>query len=419
MIKHILTIIRNERRSNIPLILELALVLGVLWYIIDGLYVTAKTYMMPTGFDTEHTYLLKLGEIAPSSDLYVERSGADKMNDFRTIYERISRAPMVEAAAISWNSTPHCGSNSMKGMVLDTTIAEDVLDRLITPSFLDVFGYTSPYHTREEMKERLSSGDILVSQSVAKLLVGEGQERSLIGQKLRYSFDETEEVPLTVGGIIGNVRYDHFWRYDRFMAGDITPLIHDDEAHGSILHAEISVRIRPEEDYDVPRRFREAMEDQLHLGNIYLQSITPFDDIRSLFQRDSWREVKNQSVLAGFLLVNIILGMAGIFWFRTQQRRREIGLRLSLGDTPMGVLGQYYLEGALLLLVSTLLPMAVMYALAHYEVLDVRMQDFTAGRYFTGLGISLGLTMLMIILGISVPAHRAISVSPSEVLRGE
>ncbi len=419
MIKHILTIIRNERRSNLPLVLELALVLGVLWYIADSLYITAKTYFMPTGFDTEHTYLIKLGEISPNSNLYVERSGAEKMADFRNIYERIVNAPMVEASALSWNATPHCGANSFKGLMLDTIIVKSVLDRLITPSFLDVFGYTSPYHTREEMKQCLSSGDILVSQSVAKLLVGEGQERSLIGQKLRYSFDETGEVPLTVGGIIGDVRYDHFWRYNRFMARDITPLIQDDEAHGSILHSEISVRIHPEEDYDVPRRFREAMEEQLRLGNIYLQSITPFDDIRTLFQRDSWREVKNQSVLAGFLLINIILGMAGIFWFRTQQRRREIGLRLSLGDTPRGVLGQYYLEGALLLIVSALPVMVAMWLLWHYEVLEVEMYPLSLERYLMGLGISLGLMMLMIILGIWLPGHRAVRLSPSEVLRGE
>lgn len=417
MFQHIITIIRNERRNNLFLIIELMLVLGVLWYIADSLYITAKTYFMPTGFDTEHTYLIKLGEISPNSDLYLERSGAEKMADFRNIYERITNAPMVEASALSWNATPHCGSNSFKGLMLDTIIVKSVLDRLITPSFLDVFGYTSPFLSRREMKERLTSGDLLVSQSVAKKLAGEGQESSIVGKQVYYTFDEERGTPLTIGGIIGNVRYDHFSRYDRFFASDITPLINSDEAYGSILHTELSVRIRPEEDYDLPRRFREAMQTQLRLGNIYLESITPLSEIRTLFQKDSWREVKNQSILAAFLLLNIILGVTGVFWFRTQQRRQEIGLRLSLGDTPIGILSKYYLEGLLLLTISAIPTMITMYALAHYEILDTTLQPFTTLRYIVGLGVCLGAMMVMIALGISVATYRGIRVSPSEVLR--
>lgn len=72
MFKHILTIIKNERRQNIGLWIELLIVALSLWYIVDNVYVTLNNYYKPLGFDTEHTYIIRLGLLNESSYEYVK-----------------------------------------------------------------------------------------------------------------------------------------------------------------------------------------------------------------------------------------------------------------------------------------------------------------------------------------------------------
>ena len=46
---------------------------------------------------------------------------------------------------------------------------------------------------------------------------------------------------------------------------------------------------------------------------------------------------RRKNWMMGFLLVNILLGIVGTFWFRTQHRRGELGLRVAVGSTRMGL----------------------------------------------------------------------------------
>ena len=51
MIKHILSIIWNQRRSNGWIFAELLVVAGVFWLMVDMFYVDTRTYYSPLGFD--------------------------------------------------------------------------------------------------------------------------------------------------------------------------------------------------------------------------------------------------------------------------------------------------------------------------------------------------------------------------------
>lgn len=54
MIRHILTLIWNQRRSNVWIFLELLLVAAILWVVTDALVVDLYTYHRPLGLDTRN-----------------------------------------------------------------------------------------------------------------------------------------------------------------------------------------------------------------------------------------------------------------------------------------------------------------------------------------------------------------------------
>ena len=65
MIKHILKIIWNQRRSNVWIFMELLLVVAIFWVMMDSLFVDVSTYKAPLGFDITNVYKVNLGKISP------------------------------------------------------------------------------------------------------------------------------------------------------------------------------------------------------------------------------------------------------------------------------------------------------------------------------------------------------------------
>ncbi len=77
--------------------------------------------------------------------------------------------------------------------------------------------------------------------------------------------------------------------------------------------------------------------DRLYqVGNLYLLDITPFVHLREICELEDMNEWKTQLCVLGFLLLNIFLGVIGTFWFRTQQRRKEIAFEAGNGKPSTG-----------------------------------------------------------------------------------
>ena len=83
MQKKLFTQIRNEWRGNLWLALELLVVSVVMWYIIDLLYCRLATYLEPRGFNTEHCYLIRMGQLTDKSPDY--RPDSKTADDIRTL----------------------------------------------------------------------------------------------------------------------------------------------------------------------------------------------------------------------------------------------------------------------------------------------------------------------------------------------
>ena len=117
-----------------------------------------------------------------------------------------------------------------------------------------------------------------------------------------------------------------------------------------------------------------------------------------------------------FLMVNIFLGVIGTFWFRTQQRRSEIGLRQALGASRRSIFTQLITEGIILLAV-VIIPTVIVLINAWY--LDLLSPNGSVTRFLFCMLTTWLLTMLMIIVGIWYPAWQATKVKPADVLHEE
>lgn len=144
---------------------------------------------------------------------------------------------------------------------------------------------------------------------------------------------------------------------------------------------------------------------------IYSQRLYPFDR----------RRERGENPCGGscFLLANIFLGIIGTFWFRTEYRKGEMGLRMALGSTRRQLNSIMVGEGVLLLVLAFIPSLLISFNIAHMDLIDTYQLPFTWLRFAICGGITFVLIVLMIICGVWYPARSTARLEPAEALHYE
>ncbi len=407
----------NEWRSNLWVVMEFIIVSVVLWYIVDYFYATASIYNRDRGFNTDHCYLLSLYEVTDKSPLYVEgRTDDDKIADKLEIMERLRRRPEVEAVSYSASSYHYNGSNSYITLQTDTIIANG-LQRLATPDFVKVFRYEGiDGETPDELARQLEEGKFLFTDNFFRngsKLGSAGPRMSEIDRNdIHFPDDSTL---FTAGTALKPMRYDDYSTWD--VAVLVGPAVAGNES--LLFMKELCIRVRPDMDKGIVDQLMEEAQSQFHVGNYLLTNVQSFDDIRRNYHTFNTSQIRNYVTGMSFLLLNIFLGLLGIFWFRTQQRVREIALRKVNGATDSSVFRRLVTEGVILLCIATVPALITDYFLATHEIATWADGYFGWGRLFICAGIAFLLMTLMVVLGIWFPARRAMKFNAAVALANE
>lgn len=409
----------NERRSNGWLWAELLLVFVVLWYVVDWTYVTARTYYEPVGFDIADTYYLELSLKNNKSNSYIPK---DKKNttlgqDITELANRLQRLPEVEAVSVSNNARPYIGSNSGSILRIDT-IVRTPLRRTMTPEFLQVFRYQSADgRGYEPLVEALKNGNVVVSENFWP--DDYKGDRTLLGKEM-VDVDDSTQV-YKIGGVSTKVRYNDFWpNYSdiyiarAFMEKVIVEL--DDDFYPSSV--EVCLRVKPGTSKDFPKHLMNLSASQLSVGNLFILKVHDYENIRNDFQQGNYNQVQVRFWMMGFLLLNILLGIVGTFWFRTQHRRSELALRVAVGSSRMQLWGRLNKEGLLLLTLAALPAAVICYNIGYLDFTDGYM-EWGVPRFLITFVVTYFLMAVMILAGIWFPARQAIRIQPAEALREE
>ena len=430
--------LRNERRANLWLGVELLVVFAVMWYLVDWTYVTVRTWLQPMGFDTEHCYNLSFNRLTPQAEGYRAEDDAEAdMRHLLEIVERLRHRPGVEYAAVSQNSIPYIDGSNGFNLRIDSVMTTGML-RWGQPDFFRMFRVQGvAVLTEDGRKVQTTSPDSLAAvleSSASNVLIS----RNYVSDHRYASLGYADALPLLgyevgkgddgsysfrIAGICEPMRWSHFSTVNEW-GGPLVGVAMDDDGvigMGNPLYVQVSLRLEPEA--DTGAQFVEALlddADRLYtLGNVFLLDVQPFAALQRTMELDDVNEARTQLCVIGFLLLNIFLGVIGTFWFRTQHRRSEIALRMAFGSTRRGVFGRLVDEGLLLLTLAAVPAALVAFNVGMAELVDVERMPFDAVRFVVAIGVTWALMSVMVVLGIWYPARRAMLVQPAEALHDE
>jgi putative ABC transport system permease protein len=412
MNKKLFTQLYNERRSNAWLLIELLLVSVVLWYVIDTLFVTLTTYTDSKGFDITNTYKLDIEYQDEKSPDYIPNRTQEELHaDMGELVNRLRRHSQVEAVSVSQYSHPYNGGNSTNSVQMDTLKSNYwSISRRVTPDFFRVFRYRGANgETPEQLAGLLKEGVFMASRNLFQPQ-HDIDLKEYRNQRFTLGNDTITSYPLVAA--LEVVRYGDFRQ-----AGDsrstVTLLPENELSYGR----ELCIRVREGVSPTFMEDFMKEADTQYRVGNLFITKIRSFESIRYSFQLDDMNALRNNLVAAGFLLVNIFLGLLGTFWFRTQQRRSEIALMMALGASKREMFIRLISEGIFLLAIVTPLAMLIDFNIGYAELTPSwNFSSVSAGRFFICSSITFALMALMILLGIWFPARKAMDIQLAETL---
>jgi len=148
----------------------------------------------------------------------------------------------------------------------------------------------------------------------------------------------------------------------------------------------------------------------------------PVDDLKPMQVRidDSLVARRSPALLAGIFagvaLLLAAIGTYGVLAYAVSQRRREIGVRMALGARPQQVLALFLGLGLRLLLAG--IALGVLGAWAAGRLMQSVL--FGVGAIHLGvLSATAGVMIVVVLLAVFLPSHRASLVSPIVALRDE
>lgn len=408
---HNLRMIKARFSSNGWVLAELFLVFIVMWFLCDSLGCMKYTFYRPLGYNIEHVY--KLSTVVGGESRDTSLTDADK---YLGILAKLEQEPSVEAAALCYWSLPMSGSNSYNALVVQDTSWVQGRCIYTTGGYMDVFRISEdPRHPFRDTPAGWNN--VTLSNAAFERF-----------RKKMPEFSQT--TPLGNGDsvtIIKQMGKTGAFRSYRYGVEEPWFFYHLGEnmikAEFADNWSQIVFRVKPAADGpDYREKFLREIAPKLDTDNAFVADAAPYTEQQLQFEvmNGDTDKVNSQAVVVLFLLVNVFLGLIGTFWFRTQQRRSEIALHKAHGATDRAIFSRLLSEGILLLAIVTPVALLIDYNLAHLELNSWRNgTTLEWDRLLLCAAISFVLITLMIVIGIGIPARKAMKVQPAEALHDE
>lgn len=240
----------------------------------------------------------------------------------------------------------------------------------------------------------------VVNLALAKKFFGSAQ--NALGQMIGNNKPDTQIV-----GVVGNVRHLD-------LRTELGPAVY--RPYPQMTHpTDVQVYVRTEQaPATVEPAIRKAIEE--------LDPMLVVSGLNTMQQQVSVSAGDERALAilaAGFSGLAIVLagvGLYGVLAYATEQRKREIGVRLALGAQRSSVVMVVLREMALITAVAVLVALPATVALARLfqsQLYGVKSYDPAS------LAGALAVTALMVALAAALPARRAASVQPMQALREE
>lgn len=402
---------------------EFILVFCLLWFCCDYMIFMAKWSSEPLGYDIKQTYLIRMqlqDQYKKEKDFEV--SPNDKLLYTKTLTYQLEQYPGIEYISFSSGAIPWFRWAYYSGhfYINGDSIHQSIPISNVTPDFFNVFRIKLTKGRFFDTSEADKRDEIIISPNRNGLFGAKGKEIHPIEDiKICYNIDH----PYTIIGFAEKSKIARFEPYNSV----IYEIIHD--FYLDISTNEIAIRVNPKVDKNFKERFMNDMKEKLNIGPYKLGSISSFEEMHKKYisNSDTTNNLKSIYSITLFLIMNIFLGLIGTFWYRTQARKAQIGLRIAMGSSRRKIKTFLYTETLILLFIAAFIGVNICININQTDLLEamgIPKSDptiFNTGikSYFINFGATFLFMATVSLLAVWYPAQKASNRPPAEALHND
>jgi putative ABC transport system permease protein len=418
MIRHLLKLVWNRKRTNALIILEIFFSFLVLFVVGTlGLYLWDNLHR-PLGFSYDRVLNVSID---------MEQSGDDtfepaQVATFEKLLQEVQSLAPVEAAAgaiiVPYSLGGYNGSWQFNGRRIETEFNE------VTIGFKETMGlHLLQGRWFQKGDEALAWQPVVVNAAMARQVFGDADP---IGKRFGDPPKEGTEPERRVVGVVSEFRIDgelsgpgnYTFKLKKVGLGQAaapgTEAKPDVPGASSLDRSprNLMVKVRP----GTPVDFEEQLAKRLQaVAPAWSFVVKPLSQMRESSFRLRLTPLIAGGIVALFLMVMVGLGLIGVLWQNLLQRTREMGLRRAAGASRSSLHTQVLLEQMILTSFGVLLGVVLV---AQIPLLD--LISFISPGIFTG-GIVLSMLSIYLLAALCAlyPSAMASRVQPAEALRYE
>ena len=436
MFRLILKTLWTRRKRNGWLLAELILVAVLSWAIFDPVIVVTHDRMLPLGYDADRLCLVSMDVLQPSApgyDSLAAESGA-LMESYLHLVDRVRQyADVEQATPLMGFSYPGSHGSMSSSYQAEGDTAQNGTNVYVVPflphtHFFETYGFhpgrgLSP---AELSDYAYGATDVVMDENTLDYLFHTDDPR----RKRLWEYDEEDTTYINIIGTVGSVK---FFSDQRPLPLIFQPSKAEDMAR-DYMPADARILIRLKEGVSMDRflhGFKPWMLQNLRAGNLYARDLQSYR--KGIAKSEAWSSTpiyRRNLLVAVFFLVNLCLGVVGTFWLQTRTRREEVGVMLSFGATPGHIVRLLLGEGAVLTTLGTLIGCFIylQYVISEGFSKGTMWNDILRPEYWTDsfglhfLFVSLivyAILLVVVSIGVYIPARKISRIPPTEALRDE
>ncbi|MBE7169490.1 MAG: ABC transporter permease [Williamsia sp.] len=394
MFAHLFTLIWNKKKQNLLLISEILVSFLVIFGVFSLITYDYLNYKKPMGFDYERVWVVNYSNPLET-----------KSNDSVTLYyenlrQTLKAMPQVKEVSFTSGNFPFSNSTNATGLRHNGVV------------YSRINNFTVDDQYKEAINLKLLEGRWFNKLDAAAkdrpILINESLKEAVFGKEAavgKYMNDWEEKNKLKIIGVVQDVK----------MKGDYTTIGNAvfNRIDSGAFHwlGNMLIKVTGDADAAFESRLYKVLAGSMKNANIEIGHLS---NLRVSKNKAFLVPLIVISIVAGFLIINVALGLFGVLWYNINKRRGEIGLRRAIGASGKSVSLQLVTETMIL---STLSLIIGAFFAIQFPIL--RVGDIDASVYLTALLLSILFIYLLVLVCSLYPGRQAAAIQPAVALHEE
>lgn len=401
MIRHLFTLIWNRKKSNFLMITEIFFSFIVLFGVLSLGFFYLDNYRQELGFQYERVWVMSMR--------WNQESDQQVREIQRQLKQQLQANKEVASVALAGSNVPYTmnTSNSRFGYGSRSTMADifqgdrdfdQVMQLQVTEGRWfgpqDVGSGFAPVVITEALREELFPG------------------QQVIGKVVAWNGEQPQAPRTRIVGVISGFRQKG--EYSPVKPALFQFVDHDEQAGdasaGHFVNT-LLIRVRP----GVSRAFEEKLMKQAgRIAKGWTLEMRTMDEMRASSNKLALVPLVVFTIVCGFLILNVALGLFGVLWYNINRRISEIGLRRAIGAASGQVYRQFVGE---VLVLATFGILAGMLVAVQFPLLAVF--GVQPGIYLAALAGAVVVIYLLAAGCAAYPSRQAAGIAPAKALHEE